>query len=235
MASCGGCGDIYLTGNAPENFSAPGVRIEPVYSRADAARRLGSIAPALWALLAVIAADLILDAAAGERGRTGALLFPEDRVRELSARVSELPQGCRRLRKKRRWAYLAAALVCAVSAGAAGAYLLDPASFSSLELESVMGAMLLHTVPWAALALGSVLAASCISGGCAKKELELLRSAPKKPGGAAPAAKKRPLWPLRCGLCAAAVALLALGIMNGGLWDVLVKAINICTECIGLG
>ncbi len=32
-----------------------------------------------------------------------------------------------------------------------------------------------------------------------------------------------------------AVVLILLGIVNGGLWDVLVKAINICTECIGLG
>ena len=32
-----------------------------------------------------------------------------------------------------------------------------------------------------------------------------------------------------------AVVLILLGIMNGGLYDVLVKAINICTECIGLG
>jgi len=31
------------------------------------------------------------------------------------------------------------------------------------------------------------------------------------------------------------VVLIVLGIANGGLWDVLVKAINICTECIGLG
>lgn len=35
-------------------------------------------------------------------------------------------------------------------------------------------------------------------------------------------------------ICLAAV-LIVLGITNGGLWDVLVKAINICTECIGLG
>ena len=34
---------------------------------------------------------------------------------------------------------------------------------------------------------------------------------------------------------AAALAFLALGAANGGAWDVLVKAINICTECIGLG
>ena len=40
---------------------------------------------------------------------------------------------------------------------------------------------------------------------------------------------------LRLVLYAAAVLLTVLGIFNGGLWDVLVKAVNICTECIGLG
>ena len=32
-----------------------------------------------------------------------------------------------------------------------------------------------------------------------------------------------------------AAGLIGAGIMNGGLRDVLIKAINICTECIGLG
>lgn len=32
-----------------------------------------------------------------------------------------------------------------------------------------------------------------------------------------------------------AVVLIIVGIMNGGARDVLIKAINICTECIGLG
>lgn len=40
---------------------------------------------------------------------------------------------------------------------------------------------------------------------------------------------------LRVIMLMAAVLLIVLGITNGGLWDVLVKAINICTECIGLG
>ena len=33
----------------------------------------------------------------------------------------------------------------------------------------------------------------------------------------------------------AAVALIVVGVLNGGVGDVLMKAINICTECIGLG
>ena len=40
---------------------------------------------------------------------------------------------------------------------------------------------------------------------------------------------------LRALLYIAATVMLLLGVLNGGLNDVFVKAINICTECIGLG
>lgn len=40
---------------------------------------------------------------------------------------------------------------------------------------------------------------------------------------------------LRILLYAAALLLIVAGILNGGMRDVLIKAINICTECIGLG
>ena len=40
---------------------------------------------------------------------------------------------------------------------------------------------------------------------------------------------------LRTALYAVALALIIAGVMNGGMRDVLIKAINICTECIGLG
>ncbi len=40
---------------------------------------------------------------------------------------------------------------------------------------------------------------------------------------------------VRAVVLAAAVIFLIHGIMNGSMQDVLVKAVNICTECIGLG
>lgn len=40
---------------------------------------------------------------------------------------------------------------------------------------------------------------------------------------------------LRVILLGLAIVFIILGVMNGGARDVLVKAINICTECIGLG
>ncbi len=43
------------------------------------------------------------------------------------------------------------------------------------------------------------------------------------------------LFGIRCAAVAAALILILLGIFNGGMADVLDKAVKICTECIGLG
>ena len=47
--------------------------------------------------------------------------------------------------------------------------------------------------------------------------------------------KELTVWIARGVLACAAVALIIVGICNGGMMDVLQKAINICTQCIGLG
>lgn len=47
------------------------------------------------------------------------------------------------------------------------------------------------------------------------------------------AEKRAAAW--RWTLLAAAAVLIAAGILNGGMRDVLAKAIKICTECVGLG
>lgn len=140
--------DIYLTGNSPDNFSAPGVRIAPVYSREIVGERLAAVSPALFLYLALVVAGLALQSAGGG-AKHPSPFQAEDRLRTLRGRVSQAPQ--------------------------------------------------------------------------------------EKQPPAAPARDRRALPALRIALYAAAIVLIALGVMNGGLWDVLVKAVNICTECIGLG
>jgi hypothetical protein len=44
--------------------------------------------------------------------------------------------------------------------------------------------------------------------------------------------RKQALW---AALLCAAVALIVLGVLNGGARDVTAKAVKICSECIGLG
>ena len=221
--------DIYLTGNSPENFSAPGVRIAPVYSREIVGSRLAAISPALLAYLALAAGGLVLQAAAGGEPKGRPAVPAEDRLRALRGRAGEVPPPA----EAGRLCAAAVILACAVLSGT---YLLNARNFSSLDLEAVMGDMVLRVAPWVALALAAGAAASVLNGRSVLREIEILKSAPqKKPEPAPPAGKRSPLPVVRAVLCAAAVGLIALGAANGGLWDVLVKAVNICTECIGLG
>ena len=50
-----------------------------------------------------------------------------------------------------------------------------------------------------------------------------------------PQAEPKHVNTIRTVVIIAAVILIIAGILNGGALDVLVKAINICTECVGLG
>lgn len=227
--------DIYLTGNSPDNFSAPGVRIDPVYTRELVGSRLAAIAPVLFAYLALVVAGLVLQAA-GEKPKLNAAVPAEDRLQALYQRIAELPPEARAEQRRRRKAWLSAGAVILGCTVMGGSYLLNAGNFSSLDLEPVVGSMVKHVAPWVALGLAAAAAASVLSGQSARRELEILKSAPKKsPEPAASTEKKGALPVLRIALYAAAFVLLALGVANGGLWDVLVKAVNICTECIGLG
>jgi len=85
--------------------------------------------------------------------------------------------------------------------------------------------------PLAALWLASLVAAAA-AGAPAGRRGRPARQARLRMRGQEETPRRRAL---RAALYAAAVALLAAGILNGGLNDVLVKAVNICTECIGLG
>ncbi len=70
----------------------------------------------------------------------------------------------------------------------------------------------------------------------------VMRGKPLPPAELRAAHEKAALTPadrrtalLRAGVLAAAALLLAAGLMSGGFRDVLVKAVNLCAECVGLG
>ncbi len=72
-----------------------------------------------------------------------------------------------------------------------------------------------------------------------RKRAIIARTAVKR---AEPVARKKSplenptvLWSVRGGIIAVAILFIVLGVFNGGMHDVLGKAIRICTECIGLG
>ena len=69
-----------------------------------------------------------------------------------------------------------------------------------------------------------------------RREIELFRQVPKEAKIAAPATKQ-PAWEqvLKLAVLVTAIGMIVGGWLAGGWVDVLTKAINICTECVGLG
>ena len=233
---CWQCIDIYVDGTAPENLGPDGVRLTDIYTAADVAQRLQPLllVPPVYALL-------IVGALVAGKGKEKPLGIPAQNRLAIQKRLlpegTQLPEEALQEQKLRRWVRigLAAALVlCAVPAGM---FLLDGANFVSWDLEIVMGQMLVHVLPWAVLALALVWAAEEICCRSMARETAALKALPRE-GRGKPAAAVRKSFSLglvRVALLGVAIVFILLGVMNGGLYDVLVKAINICTECIGLG
>ena len=231
------CLDIYLTGNSDSNLDEYGLYIQNVYRAEDVGQRLLGLR--IWAgayLLLLCAASLLLPAFVSDGKRS---IEPENQLRFLKKNVAELPEGAAQQEAYRRKIHvIAAAAVCIISAFAL-AYLLNGDNFGSWELEQLMGQMLLHVVPCLALCFAVLLLAARECRRSMVREINLIRSAPlratagcvdvEEPG------KNTPTAILRCVLYVLAFVLILLGIRNGGMQDVLIKAINICTECIGLG
>ena len=57
----------------------------------------------------------------------------------------------------------------------------------------------------------------------------------QKPAVVEKTASKTPVRIIRCVILVVAVTFIVMGILNGSAYDVLTKAVAICTECIGLG
>lgn len=228
------CLSIFLAGNSPSNLDANGVHLTPVFSAQIVSAHLRPLLPLLAVYVLLVLGGLIAQAAGGSEG-VPASLSAENRLRLVKARVAVLPTAAEGLERQRRsicFAAAAAVLVCAVPCLV---YLLNGENFRSWDLELVMGQMLLHVAPWATAAFTIVIVSSFACARSAEREIAVLRDhmEPGRPGS--PAARRWPVGILRLVLYAAAAVFIMLGVMNGGLRDVLVKAINICTECIGLG
>ncbi len=233
LALCWQCVDIYRTGNAPENLDANGVHLFPVYTAADVGARLRMfvIPGAAYGLLLIVTAAVQSRMPAGKEKIS---LAPENRLRLMKKRVSTLPEEAAREERFRRNTWVATAVVLIACAALAGTFLLDGSNFVSWDLEPVMADLLIHVAPWVAVGFAAVYTACRTCDGSMLRECESLKSAPQEK----PAPSRETAFPMsvvRVSLYGAAMAFILLGVMNGGLRDVLVKAINICTECIGLG
>ena len=178
---------------------------------------------------------------------------PAALLKRMLTRLDEeaVSPACRAsLRKERRLrrvvAIIAAVAVVAVMLPAF-VWCMDPTHFSVEHLSVDIKAAALLVIPCALVALGLLVAATLLRRASVLRETATVkaamaegkgRTAPAKkinPESANPLSDPRILWGVRGLILAVGLLLVLLGISNGGMADVLGKAIRICTECIGLG
>ena len=118
-------------------------------------------------------------------------------------------------------------------------YFTRPSNFPQSDLEGMFLAMASNCLPWMFLAVAALAVSFLLKDQSLKKEIELSRQAPAHDGE--PKKMKttevnpRTVTIVRTVFIILAVVFIFMGIANGGARDVLIKAVNICTECVGLG
>lgn len=123
-------------------------------------------------------------------------------------------------------------------------YALNGNNYHSSEINGSMIKAMTILIPCLLVSFGYALFVSIHNSKSIQKEIELMKQAPMVPTAACGTdstsqdetvneAKKLRL--IRCAILVIGVFCFVYGYLTGGIADVLAKAINICTECIGLG
>lgn len=116
-------------------------------------------------------------------------------------------------------------------------YGLNPSNFHQTQINQSMIRAMFWLLPCSAIPFGCGIFAAHKNRASMAQELALLKTAPKESRIAAPKPRnhRRRDFLLRTGLLAVGIVILVYGFLAGGTADVLTKAVNICTECVGLG
>ena len=161
--------------------------------------------------------------------------------KKLSAQTLASNQGIRKEQTLRKVLHLVAIILCVASAVPAVVYILNFNHFSENYNASVISACL-FLLPCTFLCMGICVALIYLENASVERQLAHVKTAlaeAKGERGTNAAKERRPhtklVLGIRLSLAVVALALIVAGILNGGMADVLAKAVNICTECIGLG
>ena len=224
------CVSVYRTGDHP-------------FSPASVEAAFRPIAVPVYICLGLLAVGVILHPLLPTRDQANPDL---DRavIKRLSARtdLSLCPAEITAAVKKERALRLVLRLVTVglLTVGAA-IFLLYALSFERFTMEDINGSVI-AAIWWLLPCVGVPCICGIVSAyvgrGSIRREIAALKAAPAEARKQAPAPADKPAVGVAIARCA--IIGLAIGFIVGGLtyegWaDVLTKAINICTECIGLG
>jgi small-conductance mechanosensitive channel len=165
----------------------------------------------------------------------------------LSACEASVQTAIRRERRFRRGTAVTVGILSVLTLLPALVWCVNPAHFSIGELNRDIMAASALVIPCAAVALGLWVAAVLLRGASVARETAAVKAALASGQGKADTQETvlshkkkltsdpRCVWGVRGVILVLGAVFIVLGILNGGMADVLGKAIRICTECIGLG
>ncbi len=232
-----------------------------VYTREKAAEKFGPISPLFFGAIGFMIAGFVLGM---KDDRLDKPVPDAEVMRNLYSRKVPVPtpqMSAERVKQKKlRIIGIIMAIVCAVPVLL---YMANPNHFdgsSPKQVEEAFLTMLLHILPWIAIAFGCLCVTESLREKSIDREAGIAKDAMKAQSreradaedtmkaqsrervdaedAAAPLLKKenhRAVNVVRVVVFVTALILIIHGINNGSMQDVLVKATNICTECIGLG
>ncbi len=117
------------------------------------------------------------------------------------------------------------------------AFSLNPENYSKIDINSSIITMMFVLIPCLLFTFASTLYCHTVCEKSYKEEANLiktLKSVPKQLTNTTDKADKT-VTITRSLILIAGIILIVFGVISGGTADVLTKAVNICTECIGLG
>lgn len=154
--------------------------------------------------------------------------------------------------KSRTIVFFVCLAVCLASGIATAVYVLNKSHFAGSPTNDSMLKMLINAGPWILVAFACCIGATLFEKYSLNREINALKYLiANNKGNPVVAAdtkenatiskirkvlsSKYTVWGIRGAVAVFGVTFVILGIFNEGVRDVLIKAINICTECIGLG
>ena len=223
------------------------------YSSEIVANRLKMLAIPLMIVIAAIIAGALFPLYETKAKRTS-----EETLRKLQRRIPKEGEGEEFAAAKKAYRKMKITKIAVWSSGIAVAlagsiivlvYLCIAEHFAGSDYSAHILNLVKVALPCAVIALGVFIAASYVNGYCAKQQVEHMKTMIRYGSKEVElplelkvldkvnkvATHDITLWVVRGVVFTLAVVFIILGILNGGARDVLIKAINICQECIGIG
>lgn len=156
--------------------------------------------------------------------------------RDLNTAPEELRNNILKLQKNRMFFCVARFVVLVISAIPFLIYALNGNNFHSTEINSSMVHAMWIMIPCLVVSFGFAIFTSYHNTRKLQEEIELAKQIPTSAGMADEKTScSTPLQIAKIVIVAASLFFIVYGFLDGGTISVITKAINICTECIGLG